>query len=468
MEKTVRLLNPTPKQQIFLRAKSRYVAYGGARGGGKSEGVRIKAALLGLHWPGIRILIVRKTYEEVINNHVPQLKKILRDVARYNKTDKAFTFTNGSIIKLGYCAKDADLDQYQGVEYDVIFIDEAGQLQEEWIRKINACVRGVNRNPKRTYYTLNPGGPAHGYFKRVFVDRNFRDTEKPEDYTFIQAKVTDNVPLMESQPDYVEDLKMLPPRLRAMWLDGSWDIYEGQYFEDFVNAPEHYEDRQWTHVIEPFEIPRGWQIYRSFDFGYNKPFSCAWWAVDYDGVLYRILELYGCRKDPKDGSDMPNEGVRWTPEQQFSEIARIEREHRWLAGRTIRGVADPSIWDASRGVSIAETAARAGVYFEPGDNQRLPGWMQVHYRLAFDEEGYPQMYVFRNCRAFIRTIPLLTVDPHRPEDLDTDLEDHVADEVRYMCMARPIKPRAPQPRQVVFSDPLEQFNVRRKDAWTRP
>ena len=65
----------------------------------------------------------------------------------------------------------------------------------------------------------------------------------------------------------------------------------------------------------------------------------------------------------------------------------------------------------------------------------------MHYRLAFDENGYAMMYIFKNCKAFIRTIPLMMYDEHKPEDLDTDFEDHVADETRYFCMARPIAPR---------------------------
>ena len=153
---------------------------------------------------------------------------------------------------------------------------------------------------------------------------------------------------------------------------------------------------------------------RSYDFGYGKPFSCAWWAIDYDGVIYRILELYGC-------TGTPNEGVRWTPDQQFAEIARIEREHPWLRGKKIEGVADPAIWDASRGESIADTAARYGLYFTKGDNERIPGWMQCHYRLQFDEEGYSRMYVFSNCAAFIRTVPGMMFSRTAPEDLDTEM-----------------------------------------------
>ena len=451
--RTLDLGRAQPKQTLFLKDKHRHIAYGGARGGGKSWAVRTKSKLLAFRYPGIKILIVRKTYKELQNNHIEQLTAELAGFAKYNRADKMFRFPNGSTISFGYCANEGDLGQYQGAEYDVVFIDEAGQLQESWIRKINLCVRGTNGFPKRTYYTLNPGGPGHAYFKRVFVDRNFNPDEDPNDYFFIQAKVEDNKALMDTQPDYLRELENLPPTLRAAWKDGRWDVYEGQFFEDFRDVPEHYKDRRWTHVIEPFEIPDGWTICRSYDFGYGKPFSCAWWAVDYDGTIYRIMELYGCTRTP-------NEGVKWTPDKQFEEIHKTEMQHPWLKGKTIIGVADPAIWDASRGESVADTAARYGVFFTPGDNERIAGWMQCHYRLQFDEDGYPRMYVFNTCRAFIRTIPTLIYDEHRAEDLDTKMEDHVADEWRYFCMSRPIKPiRAVKEQRILF-DPLDMMKRR--------
>ena len=451
--RTLDLGRAQPKQTLFLKDKHRHIAYGGARGGGKSWAVRTKSKLLAFRYPGIKILIVRKTYKELQNNHIEQLTAELEGFAKYNRSDKMFRFPNGSTISFGYCANEGDLGQYQGAEYDVVFIDEAGQLQESWIRKINLCVRGTNGFPKRTYYTLNPGGPGHAYFKRVFVDRNFNPDEDPNDYFFIQAKVEDNKALMDTQPDYLRELENLPPTLRAAWKDGRWDVYEGQFFEDFRDDPEHYQDRRWTHVIEPFEIPDGWTICRSYDFGYGKPFSCAWWAVDYDGTIYRIMELYGCTRTP-------NEGVKWTPDKQFEEIHKTEMQHPWLKGKTIIGVADPAIWDASRGESVADTAARYGVFFTPGDNERIAGWMQCHYRLQFDEDGYPRMYVFNTCRAFIRTIPTLIYDEHRAEDLDTKMEGHVADEWRYFCMSRPIKPiRAVKEPRILF-DPLDMMKRR--------
>ena len=335
------------KQDAFLRDGHRHVAYGGARGGGKSWAVRTKAKLLALRYAGIKLLIVRRTLRELQNNHIDPLRQELAGVAKYKAADKRFEFPNGSVLTFGYCACDGDLGQYQGAEYDVVFLDEAGQLQKAWIDAINACVRGTNGFPKRTYYTLNPGGPSHGYFKRLFIDRRFEPGEREDAYSFVQALVTDNRVLLERQPDYLQQLETLPPKLREAWLHGSWDVYEGQFFEEFTDDPKHYLDRQYTHVIEPFEIPREWKIYRSFDFGYAKPFSCAWWAVDYDGRAYRILELYGC-------TETPNEGVKWSPDKIFAEIRRIESEHRWLKGKSIRGVADPSIWYKSRWESIAD------------------------------------------------------------------------------------------------------------------
>lgn len=438
---------PNPKQQMFLSDHHKLVAYGGARGGGKSWVVRDKAKRLCLRWPGIRILIVRRTYAELMANHVDQLRADLAGFARFNKSEMRFACANGSSIKLGYCGSDKDLMQYQGAEYDVVCIDEATQLQEGWIKKLLACMRGVNGLPKRCYITCNPGGPGHGWVKRVFVDRKFQPGEDPEDYSFIQALVQDNAALMQAQPDYIKQLQALPAKLRAAWLDGRWDVYDGQFFEELTDDPTHYLDRAYTHIIAPFEVPRGWQMYRSFDFGYAKPFSVGWWAVDFDGRLYRILELYGCTEDP-------NTGLKWEPGRIFDEISRVEHEHRWLKGRKIIGIADPSIWDGSRGKSVADEAAARGVYFSPGVNDRMPGWMQVHYRLAFDGDGHPMMYVFSTCKGFIRTMPLLQYDAHRPEDLDTTGEDHVADEVRYMCMARPIKPRAEETPKQTYYDPL--------------
>lgn len=431
---------PNDRQKLFLADHHKYVAFGGARGGGKSWSIRTKAILLALGNPGIKQTIFRRNYKELTDNHIDPLKKMLPyDAYSYNDGRKEMTFPNGSVILFRHLNNARDLDKYRGTETDVLYIDEATQFTFEEYSVLKATVRGVGNYPRRIYLTTNPGGVGHAWVKRLFVDRQFEDKEIPEEYSFIKSRVLDNKILMETNPDYVSQLEALPPKLRKAWLEGDWNIFEGMFFEEFRDDPEHYRDRRFTHVIDPFEVPAEWKIYRSFDWGYARPFACQWWAVDYDGVAYNILELYGC-------TDEPNTGVKWIPDKVFEEIHRIECEHRWLRGKQITGVADPAIWDAESGESVNDVAARHGVFFGKADNARIPGWLQMHYRLAADENGKAMMYVFKNCKGMIRTLPTLLYDEYKVEDLDTDGEDHLADAARYFCMSRPIKPRmAPLP-----------------------
>lgn len=204
---TVQLGTPSPKQDMFLRCHCKYIGYGGARGGGKSWAVRVKAILLAQRFPGIHMLIVRRTYKELEGNHIRTLRAMTRGFAVYNSTEKLLTFSNGSTIEFMYCARDADLDKLQGLEYDVIFLDEATQLSEYQMRTITATLRGVNDFPKRVYYTCNPGGQGHQYIKRLFIDKQYKPNENPQEYAFIQALVDDNKALMESQPDYLAQLE---------------------------------------------------------------------------------------------------------------------------------------------------------------------------------------------------------------------------------------------------------------------
>lgn len=439
---------PSERQKLFLTDKHRYIAFGGARGGGKSWAVRTKAVLLAFRYPGIKIMIVRRTYPELRANHINPMRTLLGDCAVYKDSTKEFTFSGGSVIMFRHCSNSTDIDKYQGAEVDVLFLDEATQLTEEEYDRFKACVRGVNSFPKRIYLTCNPGGVGHGFVKRLFVDRAFKESENPDDYVFFKSLVTDNKALMEADPDYIKQLEALPPKLRKAWLAGDWNIFDGQFFEEFKDVPAHYRDRRFTHVIEPFEIPDEWRIVRSFDFGFRKPFSCDWWAIDPDGRAYLFLQLYGC-------TETPNEGLKWSPDKIFSEIHRIETEHRSLRGKIIDGVADPSIWDASRGEAIIEAADRHFVYFSKGDNKRLPGWMQCHYRLSFDDEGFPMVYFFSTCKAAIRTLPLLQYSNTSPEDLNTEQEDHFADSFRYFCMSRPIGIKPKEQAAIYGDDPLD-------------
>lgn len=443
--------------------------YGGAAGGGKSDALVIEA-LRQVEIPHYKGLILRKTYPqltELIDKSLRYYKVAYPD-ARYNDSKHTWTFPSGAKIIFGSMNHSKDKLNYQGQAYDFIAFDELTHFTyDEYIYLVS---RNRPNGPGTRCYirsTANPGGVGHGWVKERFVtagepgktiwgtvtydDPDEGRVTRHRSRVFIPAKVYDNKELLKNDPTYLARLASMPAAEKAALLDGSWDSYSGQFFSEWRNDPAHYLDRRWTHVCEPFDISSAnVRIYRSYDFGYEKPFSCGWWAVTPDGTFYRIMEWYG-----SDGT--PNKGLEMDPEDQFREIKRIENEHPWFKGRKIYGVADPSIWDGSRGVSIAEMAERNHVYFEPGINDRIPGWMQCHYRLQFNEQGYARMYVFKNCKDFIRTIPALVFSEKKIEDLDTDGEDHAADEWRYFCMSHPVAPRMPvkAPEYRPFSDPLD-------------
>lgn len=471
--------SPQPRQKAFMERPEYECLYGGAAGGGKSDAL-INEALRQVNIPNYRGLILRRTFPqlEALISRSLELYPRIYPKAKYIGTDHRWKFPSGATIFFGSMQRENDKMQYQGKPYDFIAFDELTHFTRT--QYLYLMSRNRPTGPGTRVYiraTANPGGVGHGWVKARFIDAAPPMTPIKETYSvrapdgktielvkkriFVNSSVFDNQKLLDNDPNYLATLAMLPDAEKNALLYGDWNSFAGQFFHEFVDDPERYGDRINTHVIEPFEIPSDWQIYRSFDFGYSRPFSVGWWAVDYDGRLYRILELYGCE------DNSPNTGLKWQPERIFQEIARIEREHRWLKGKRINGVADPSIWDGSRGVSVAEMAQKQGVYFQKGVNERLPGWMQVHYRLTFDDNGLPMMYVFKTCRAFIRTMPALTYSETKVEDLDTEGEDHVADEVRYMCMARPIKPVQAQERKIKAYNPLDDDTTYGRYDWMR-
>ena len=405
--------------------------------------------LMCLRYPGLRCLLVRRTLPELRSNHLQPLLAEYGEILTWCERDRTLTLDNGSTITLGYSAAERDALRYQGQEYDVIALDEATQLSEYQFSIFKACLRGTRDCPRRMYLTCNPGGVGHQWVKRLFVDKNYTGREIPENYNFIPALVYDNKAFLESDPEYVAVLEALPEKRRKAMLYGDWNAIEGAFFDEFMNNPDGYKTRINTHVIDPFDIPDHWQIYRSYDHGFSRPYSTGYWTVSPDGTIFRIAELYGC-------TGTANEGVKQAPQDIFRTMKEFESSHPHLKDRRIiGGVADPSIWNASSGKSVAEHAAEHGIYFSRGDNKRVAGWMEVRSRLAVDNNGRPSMYIFSNCKAAIRTIPLMMYAQHGdPEDLDTDMEDHVCDEIRYFCMSRPMKSRVPKAQTINYSDPL--------------
>ena len=247
-----------PKQKLFFESRTLYTAYGGARGGGKTWAVRTKAVGGAFRYPGIKILILRKTYPELQANHIePILKMVPQELASYNGTLHTIYFENGSTIHFGHWSGIASENEYQGQEYDWIFMDEATQFTEREFRYLGGCLRGVNEIPKRFYITCNPGGVGHRWVKRLFIDRDYKqdcenpeENENPGDYSFIFATVEDNTELMKSSPGYVQMLSSLPENLRKAHRYGDWDALSGSYFPEFSRN---------RHVIAPFQIPKHWR-----------------------------------------------------------------------------------------------------------------------------------------------------------------------------------------------------------------
>ncbi|MBR5152111.1 MAG: phage terminase large subunit [Clostridia bacterium] len=417
------------------------VLFGGAAGGGKSYGQLVDALLYALKYPQSRQLILRRSFPELEHSIIfSSLKFYPTKVAKYKSGAHTWEFTNQSLIEFGYLANEKDMLRYQGAEYDVVRFDELTHFTEEQYTYLMSRIRGVNNYPKQVKSSTNPGGIGHSWVKRRFIDgtepnKVQTDKESGMRRIFIPSFVQDNLFLMEADKGYQKRLELLPEAERKALLYGEWEIFDGQVFAEWKNNPKGYLNRRFSHVISPFPIPPHWRRFRTFDFGYAKPFAVSWFAMDEDGRAYNYRELYGC-------TGTPDEGVRWTAQKIARAIREIEeREEK---GRTITGYADPAIWNAtgSNEGSIAEMMEREGVYFEKGKNQRLAGKMQVHYRLAFDEEGLPMLYFFDTCKHMIRTLPGLRYDSVSPEDVDTRQEDHLYDAMKYVLMSDPIAPRA--------------------------
>ncbi|MBO6127559.1 MAG: terminase family protein [Pseudobutyrivibrio sp.] len=446
--------------------------YGGAAGGGKSDSL-LAEALRQVDIPTYRGIIFRDTYPqlEALIARSYDLYKPAYPKARYNQSEKVWKFPSGAKIFFGYMQRDEDRFNYQGKSYDFIGFDEVTHFSYLMYMYMFSRCRPTGATPgrkTRQYIraTCNPEGKGMGWVKERFVTPAKPMTTiwdnmtviSPEgekitmyrDRIFIPSTVFDNKKLLEQDPNYLATLASLPEAEREALLYGSWDSFQGQVFREWKNDPAHYKDRKWTHVIEPFRIPPSWKIIRSFDYGYSKPFSVGWNAVDHDGRMYRIAEWYGC-------TSTPNIGLQLEPRQIAQGIKEKEETNEFLKGRKIlQATADPAIFEHSTGPSIADVMEKERVSWLPADNTRLAGKMQYHYRLAFDEYGDPMFQVFNTCTDFIRCIPLLVYSDKHPEDIDTDMEDHNYDEQRYAFMEDPIAPRANTLSKIDLDDPLNQ------------
>jgi len=375
--------------------------------------------------PGNRGLILRRTFPELNRSLIVRsLQKFPREICTYHATDKVWKFNNGSMLEFGYCEKENDVYNYQSAEYGFIGFDELTHFTyAQWDYLVNSRLRSVIPGSwPRVRAASNPGNVGHAWVKAMFIDGKLPDVvwENPRGikFAFIPAKVEDNPYILNYDPGYIDRLDLLDEKWRRALKDGDWDTFAGQFFDTWDPT---------VHVLDHhFDPPKDWPRFRALDWGFAKPYSVGWYAVTPYGALYRYRELYGY-------GGSPNVGSREVAAEVARKIVDIERE----AGEfDLIGPADNQIWSSGRdtGISIAETFQEYGVTWIPASKNRTNGWAECRARLGVDEKNRPRFFVSPHCEHFRRTIPSLVHSETKPEDLDTDGEDHIADEWRYACV----------------------------------
>lgn len=407
-----------PKQIEFMKSKARYTAYGGARGGGKSFAARWKVLLLALRYSGIQILLLRRTLPELRENHLIPLQKLLHTedrnkdnhIANYKEVTKEFIFPNGSRIKLGYCDSENDVLQYQGQAYDVICMEEATHFTEFQFQTLTESNRpsGLMEEPfsPRMYFTCNPGGVGHAWIKRLFIDKDYRRSEREEDYLFIPSLVYENAWLMENDPEYVRTLENLPEDRRNAMLYGNWDIYDGQFFDEF--------DRN-IHTLNPEPLPKVFRLYRCMDYGLDM-FASYHVLILENGDIRFIHEIYEKNLIVSEACEKLKETTK---------SLGFKEQDVYLT------LAPSDLWNTNSqtGKSTADIFYENGVVLTEVSRERVSGWLAVKelmrpYEVRDIHTGdlvkTAKLKIYNNCRNLIRCIPLLQYDDKKYNDCATE------------------------------------------------
>ncbi len=405
---------PNERQAEFFASRARYTAYGGARGGGKSWALRRKLIGLCLCYPGIRCLLIRRTLTELKANHIAPLLGEYGEILHFSAGENAFLMDNGSRIDCGYCDSERDALRYQGQEYDIIAIDEATQLTETQFCALKAALRGVRDMPRRMYLTCNPGGVGHGWVKRLFIDRSYRTGEEPEDYRFISARVWDNRVLMEADPDYVAALESLPERLRAAWLEGRWDVFEGQFFSEF--------DEDKHTVVGGVDRGEVTCCFVGMDYGFDR-LALLLLCEDREGRLW--VEREYCRSE-------------LTLSEAAEKLSRFVADVPWHVEYV---VASPDLWNRRQdsglsGIAVMMQAASLPP-FRRADDRRVAGWRLLREYLH-GKGGDAHLRISKQCTELISCMQSLLYDPHTPEDAAAHPHavTHAPEALRYAVMSR--------------------------------
>ncbi len=416
-----------PKQKLFLKTvnDTPITFYGGAKGGGKSKGVRDIMLIRRLQHAKTHGGLFRRTYKELEGNHIrplfkdfPQLKPF------FNDSKKILTLPNGSTLEFCHCENEKDVELYQGREFEDLAIEEAGQ----WTEKMFRTLLGSNRSSKpgfkpRCMLTGNPGGIGHAWLKRIFIQRRFNERERPNDYAFIQALVHDNPALIVNDPVYLHRLESEPNEaLRRAYLFGDWDIFAGQYFTELNRD---------VHFIKAFPIPHHWNRFGSYDFGFNHPAAFGWFATDEDGNTYLYRELVIAQKRVDQFAQMLN------THQETKDLYPIVAGHDcWVKKQVLNDSSPPT---------IADEFKKHGIILRKAVIDRIQGANHLRKYLAHDEIKKPRFFIFDTCPISYDCLSRMICDPDNLEDVlkvdatdgDPTSGDDPYDMIRYGLMTRP-------------------------------
>jgi len=426
-----------PKQRLFSETIERIpiTFFGGAKGGGKSYGLRNIMLLRRLKYRRSAGAIFRRTYPELEANHIRPLFQAYPQLREFwNESKKLLSLPNQSTLQFCHCNNEDDVDIYQGREFHDLGIDEAGQWTENMFRRLHGSNRSSIAGIKpRSMLTGNPGGVGHGWLKRLFIERRFNDRENADDYCFIQALVDDNKALMDNDPEYVRRLEAEPNEaLRKAYRYGDWEIFAGQFFQEISRD---------IHFIQPFTIPEHWNRFGGYDFGFNHPAAFGWFANDEDGNVYLYREFI------KAGLRVDQFAKEINKFDDTKKLSRICAGHDcWTKKNILRDEALPP--------TIAEEFLRHNIYLEKAAIDRIQGAAQLRSYLAWQgrPNSKPRLYIFNTCPMTFDTISRMINDPDRPEDVlkvdategDPFSGDDAYDMIRYAMMSRPMLTYAPK------------------------
>lgn len=418
------LWKPQPKQALALKQRHFEILYGGARFGGKTE--------CGLAWllydrmhPKYRALVTRRNSDD-LKDWIDRAREMYFKFANAEVVGipPEIRFPSGAKIRTGHLKDENAYTKYQGHEYHRILIEELTQIprQEDYLKLIASCRSSTPDLKPQVFATTNPGGIGHEWVKQRWNLHGIPtkpietiDAITGRNRVFIPARIDDNPIGMQNDPSYARFLDGLDPVLRKAWKEGDWDIFAGQFFHKWNEI---------MHIREPFDIPETWKKFRTYDYGYEAPACCLWFALDFDARAWVYREYY-----------LP-EGHKKDADIQAKDIKRLSGDEKYEYS-----IADPSIFsptgliDRMGGQTIAETFANNGIIFIRGSNRRIDGWSVMRQYLNWDEYALPKIMFFNTCLNSIKTIPTLIHDEKRLEDLDTMGEDHIADCCRYLLMS---------------------------------